>query len=99
MAGVKGRSGGAREGAGRKPKPPASAPEEMTPLEFLEAVMHGLIDPTQAQLRAAVAAAQYVHPKVGEGGKKEAKEKAATEAGQGRFAPKQAPRLVVNNGR
>ena len=71
----------------------------MTPLEFLKAVMVGQIEASATQVRAAVAAAQYVHVKKGEGGKKEAKEAAASEAGKGRFAPKPGPRLVVNNAR
>lgn len=68
MAGVKGRSGGprpnsggARPGAGRKPKAPDVQPLSVSPLQFLESVMRGLINPTAAQLKAAIAAAKYRH--------------------------------------
>lgn len=87
MAGVKGRSGGprpnsggARPGAGRKPKAPDVQSLAVSPLQFLEAVMRGAIDPTAAQLKAAIAAAKYRHapadaekPKT-PGAKSEAKE-------------------------
>lgn len=72
MAGVKGRSGGprpnsggARPGAGRKPKPPpvAEPTDESDPLAFLISVMQGRLDASPAQLKAAVAAVQYVHAK------------------------------------
>ena len=84
MSGKPGRSGGARPNSGPKRKPPAqvlpaadekptdSAPAgELEPLEFLRQVMLGVIDPSPSQLKAAIAAAQYCHAKVGEGGKKE----------------------------
>lgn len=105
MAGVKGRSGGARpnsggkrEGAGRKPKAPGSTVTR-DPLQFLLDVMQGKVDPSPAQLKAAQAAAQYVHAKKGEGGKKEAKGDAAKAAGAGRFAPASGPRLAAVDGR
>lgn len=95
MAGVKGKSGGARPGAGRKPKP---EPETVVvgqrdPLAFLLDVMQGLVEVTPAQLRAAVAAAQYVHAKK-EGGKKDEQADKAKKAGAGKFAAAQPPRLV-----
>lgn len=102
MAGVKGRSGGARKGAGRKPKPKApppvlDVPAGQDPLTFLLSVMNnGEVDP-RLRVRAAVAAAQYVHTKQGEGGKKDAAERAAGTAAAGKFAPSAPPRLVVNN--
>lgn len=106
MAGVKGRSGGprknaggARKGAGRKPKPPPviDVPADQDPLAFLLSVMNSAETDARLRVRAAVAAAQYVHTKRGEGGKKESAEKAAGEAASGKFAPSAPPRLVVNN--
>lgn len=105
MAGMKGRSGGARpnsggkrEGAGRKAKTPDTNATR-DPLEFLLDVQQGLVDPTPAQLKAAIAATQYVHAKKGEGGKKDAKGDAAKAAGAGKFAPASGPRLATVGGR
>jgi len=107
MAGMKGRSGGARPntggarpGAGRKPKPPvepAVVADDTDPLTFLEWVMRGRIEASPLQVRAAVAAAQYRHTKTGDGGKRDAEKGAAKKAGSGKFAPKAPPKLVVNN--
>lgn len=106
MAGVKGRSGGpransggARKGAGRKKKPaPAlDAPKTESPLEFLVGVMNDAGADARLRVRAAVAAAQYLHAKQGEGGKKDAADRAAGSAATGKFAPAAPPRLVVNN--
>lgn len=97
MAGVKGRSGGARPGAGRPPKPkpePAVTPG-MEPLAFLEGVMQGLIEATPLQVRAAIAAAQYRHTKTGDGGKKDAAAEAAKKASVGKFAAAAPPLRVV----
>lgn len=102
MAGVKGRSGGARPGAGRKPKDPAeeltiATSGNQTPLEFLLAVMNNNAIADKLRLDAAKTAAQYVHPKKGEGGKsKDAADRAKAAAG-GKFGPRQGPRLVANN--
>lgn len=78
MAGVKGRSGsgGARPGSGRKPKPkePQQPPQVVVsrdPLDFLLDVMQGKVAANLAQVKAAITAAPYVHPKKGETGKKE----------------------------
>lgn len=102
MAGVKGRSGGARKGAGRKAKPKAppavlDVPVGQDPLAFLLSVMNNGETDARLRVRAAVAAVQYVHPKRGEGGKKESAERSAGEAASGKFAPSAPPRLVVNN--
>lgn len=90
--------GGARPGSGRKPKrpdvvaavPPAddpgALPVDMDPLTFLEGVMRGTIDPTGAQLKAAIAAAKYRHAAPGAGGKKGEAAKKAEEAAAGKFA-------------
>ena len=104
MAGVKGRSGGARPGAGRKPKPKEPAPPPAVvatrdPLEFLLDVMQGTVVPTREQLRAAVAATQYKHAKKGDAGKKDGAADRAKAAGAGKFAAAQPPRLAAANGR
>ena len=70
-------------------------------LELLQNIALGKTEASTTQVRAAIAAVQYTHPKMGEGGKKQKK---AAEAGQvagagGKFAPRAPPRLVVNNGR
>jgi phage terminase small subunit len=103
MAGVKGKSGGHRPGAGRKPAPKAPEPETVVtdqrdPLPWLLDVMQGLIEPTPAQLRAAVAAAQYVHAKK-EGGKKDEAADRAKTAGAGKFGAIAAPRLAAAGGK
>lgn len=106
MAGVKGRSGGprknaggAREGAGRPPKEPdilgiASTYDD--PLKFLKAVMNDTATDAKIRVDAAKAMMPYTHPKLGEGGKKDAKQDAAKKAAN-KFAATSPPKLVVNN--
>jgi len=109
MSGKPGRSGGARPNSGPKRKPPAqvlpaadekpadSAPAgELEPLEFLRQVMLGVIDPSPSQLKAAIAAAQYCHAKVGEGGKKEQRQAEAEATASGKFGARQPPKLVAS---
>lgn len=96
MAGVKGRSGGAREGAGRKPDV-AELPHTDDPLQFLLNTMNDGKVPIAQRVRAAVAAAQYKHTKRADGGKKEEAAAKAAAAGAGRFKPEAPPKLVVNN--
>ena len=98
MAGKPGRSGGSRRGAGRKPKekPPITTIDGIDPLDFLTGVMQGKIQADPLQVRAAIAAAQYVHTKKGDGGKKEEKGDAAKRVAAGeRFAPSAPPKLVA----
>lgn len=102
MAGVKGKSGGARPGAGRK-KNAENKGEEfgpstagLTPVEVLELFMHDPSVPLALRLKAAQAAAPFRHKKLGEGGKKEAKEEAAKNAGQGRYAARTGPRAQTH---
>lgn len=103
MAGVKGRSGGARPGAGRKPRPPATtaAPEppqfdgEPAPSdarEFLTKVMRGQIVPSVPQLEAAKLLARLEAAPAG--GKKAAKQGDAEKAA-GKFGARPAPLKVV----
>ncbi len=93
------KRGGRQPGAkNRKPHERVSkdAPdrfEEMDPLDFLLRQMNDrTLDPAVRQ-RAAIAAAQYVHTKTKDGGKKEAKQKAAEQATkkEGGFKPMAAP--------
>jgi len=105
MAGVKGRSGGARKGAGRPRKTPVvvESSEQEGPvlieaddmLDMLRKVALGQVDATALQVRAAIAAVQYEHPKAGDGGKKEAKGRAAKTAGAGKYAPSAPPPRMV----
>lgn len=99
MSGTPGKSGGARPGAGRKPKEkptfpaPASADDA---LKFLLGVMNDANQDPRLRVKAAIAAAQYTHVKKGEGGKKEEKADAAKKAAD-RFSAPVAPKLIVNN--
>jgi phage terminase small subunit len=96
MAGVKGRSGGARPGAGRPKKPVEKlAIETDDPLKFLIGVMQDGDQDPKLRVRAAIAAAQYTHAKKGEGGKKDERADAAKKAGAGKFAPTAPPKLTV----
>ena|SRR5688500_8148789 len=99
MSGAKGKSGGVREGAGRPPKEkkPLKVGKKNKPLLFLLDVMNDLEADPQLRVRAAVAAAQYVHTKREHGGKKEELERAAKKAGERKFRPAAAPKLVVVN--
>jgi len=86
--------GGTRPGAGRKPKPP-HVTAERDPLEFLLGVMTGEIAANAAQVKAAIAAAPYIHSKKGEGGKKERAADAAKKAAGGKYAATAPPANVV----
>lgn len=106
MAGVKGRSGGARPGAGR-PRKERDPSEDLTiatngnqtPLEFLLTVMNDNAVADKLRLEAAKTAAQYVHPKKGESsGKKEEAEARAKAARAGRFCRREPPGLVAAGG-
>jgi phage terminase small subunit len=101
MAGVKGRSGGARPGAGRKPQTEAekktiATSGKQTPLEFLLSVMNDNDVEDKLRLEAAKTAAQYVHPKKGEGGKKDDAADRLKAASGGKFGVRQGPRLVAS---
>ena len=67
------------------------------PLEYLLTVMNDSKVEKSLRVRAAIAAAQYTHTKLHDGGKKEGKEAAAKAASAGKFAPSAPPKLVVNN--
>ena len=104
MAGVKGRSGGARAGAGRKPKETvqitpavakAVAGEPLDPRPTLELIALGHMDVSPSQMKALLAVLPYVHTKKGEGGKKDARADAAKRAGTGKFAAAAPPLKLV----
>ena len=106
MAGIKGKSGGprknaggARPGAGRKPKPPAApiAPpaNETDALKLLQDIAFGRLNATTIQLRAAIAAVQYTHTKRHDGGKRDEQQDAAKKAASGRFSASAAPLKLV----
>lgn len=102
MAGVKGRSGGKRENAGRKAKPkpppaPIMAIEGDDTLKLLQDVAFGRVEATPLQVRAAIAAVQYTHTKRADGGKKEERAEKAKAVAGGKFSPAAPPRLVSNN--
>lgn len=86
--------GGARPGAGRKPKPP-HVTDERDPLEFLIGVMTGKIAANATQVKAAIAACAYKHPKKGETGKKEESADAAKRASRGKFSASSPPNVVA----
>ena len=106
----KGKRGGRRPGAGRKPKPRPvpvviGPPVDAEPvpangrdtLKLLQDIAFGLIDATPIQVRAAIAAAQYTHTKRSDGGKKEGQLEAAKQAAS-KFARQSPPKLVAKNG-
>jgi phage terminase small subunit len=105
MAGKKGRSGGARPGAGRKPKQTVEiAPEvakvadgePLDPRPTLELIALGHMAVSPQQLKALTALLPYVHAKKGAGaGKPEAPAKPETS----RYGVRQGPRLAAAGGK
>lgn len=107
--------GGARVGAGRprkvvagqvkEAKPAevkkAASKADVTPLEYMLAVINDEGADKNRRDRMAVAAAPYVHGKPADAavGKKEQRQTAADEAAVGKFAVPAAPKLVINNRR
>lgn len=107
MAGVKGRSGGARPntggarpGAGRPPKdaPIIKIGAKDDPLTFLREVMNDPDADARLRIDAAKALMPYVHKRIGDQGKKDERQDAAKKASEGKFKPAEAPKLVINNG-
>lgn len=101
MAGVKGRSGGARPGAGRPKKEPEVLPLSAhydDPLKFLKAVMNDSGAEAKLRIDAAKALMPFVHQKLGEGGKKEQQKEAANKVAS-RFAAAPPPKLVAAGGK
>lgn len=101
---ARGPNGGAREGAGRPPKPPQLTPTtveqpEQTPAARAEAASQLLMAmalDTGVDVAQRIAAAKALLPAAKVGTTK--REKKADEAAQalgGKFAPRTAPRLVA----
>lgn len=100
MAGVKGRSGGARPGAGRPPKAPAAIdvqPGE-DPKTVLLAIMNDPGADGRLRLDAAKALMPFMHAKIGEAGKKAQRQEEAGKVG-GRFAAGSPPKLAAAGGK
>jgi hypothetical protein len=99
MAGVKGKSGGARAGAGRKKNRENEGAEYspstagLTPLEALEKFMNDPEVPVALRLKAAGLAAPFRHKKQGESSKASEKKPGAPEAGS-RYATRTGPRAT-----
>lgn len=96
---------GVKAAAPAPAEPPPSKPFNLAlalqhddPKAFLKAAMNDLeLDPRQ-RIDAAKALMPFVHHKLGEGGKKDEKEKAARAAGSGKFGAPPPPRLVSSRG-
>ena len=108
MAGVKGKSGGARPGtggarpgAGRKPKPPpemlkaATAGSDQDPKQFLLNVMNDDLADPRLRMDAAKALLPFVYQKLSEGGKKNERLNSAKRAGTGKFSAAPPPLRLV----
>lgn len=107
MAGVKGRSGGARPNSGPKPKEPVKLDipvpvgeslAHKDPKVFLLALMNDLEADVKLRADAAKALMPFMHNKLGEGGKKEQQADAAKKVA-GKFASTVPPKLVAAGGR
>ena len=103
MAGAKGKSGGARNGAGRPKKKPVliDVPNSNSdPKAFLIAVMDDQAVDVRIRVDAARTLMPYLYPKKGEGGKKEQQAEAAKKVSHGLFSLRQPPpRMIINNDR
>jgi hypothetical protein len=101
-------AGGARPGAGRKPRAPASVENpskpfatDLTPYAYMLAVMNDPTIDAQRRDRMAIAAAAYDHRGTARDekpGKREEAKRRGAAAAAGKFATPEAPRLVVSNG-
>ena len=108
MAGVKGRSGGARPNSGPKPREPVKldipapvldALAHKDPKVFLLALMNDREADVKLRADAAKSLMPFMHQKLGEGGKKDQQQDAAKKAASGKFAAATPPRLVANGGK
>lgn len=105
--------GGARPGAGRKTKAVRDAiaacevaakksKGDMSPLDFMLAVMRDEEQDLKLRMAMAQSAAPYIHAKPSDapkGKKEQAQEAAAEISSSGKFAPRTTPKLVVSNGK
>lgn len=101
MAGVAGKSGGARPGAGRKPGPiQLLKADSDDPVVFLRQVMQEKGADGRLRVRAAIELAKLEgNMEPGVGSKKSRQTAAAADAGRGKLAPGAPPRLAVDNTR
>ena len=59
--------------------------EDLTPLEFMLRTMNDTAEDKKLRASMAIAAAPFVHPRKGEGNKKDEKDDRAKQAGKGKF--------------
>ncbi len=101
MAGKPGRSGGKRDGAGRKPQEPVLIDSQAlltsNPVQFLTALMNDSEADIKVRADAAKALLNAELRRAENGGKKEAKADAAKRVAGGRFSPSAPPKLVISN--
>lgn len=99
MAGKPGRSGGKRDGAGRKPADPvyadAASLQTKKPVQFLEALIADPLIDLKIRLDAAKALLSAELRRAENGGKKEAKAAEAKKAASGKFSASAPPKLVA----
>lgn len=83
--------------AGKKISLPDLGKMFSDPKEFLKSMMNDPSEDMKLRFEAAKALMPYTHERKGEEGKKKSAAKGAGKAATGKFAPKEPPRLVVNN--
>lgn len=94
--GPRANSGGARPGAGRKPKAPEPvATTAADPKAFLLALMQDVTADQRVRMDAAKSLMPFCHSKIGEGGKKDERQKAAHAAAAGKYAASTPPKLKL----
>ena len=99
MAGVRGRSGGARPNSGPKPKDPVKLDLSVIydePDKFLKAVMNDSGTDAKLRVDAAKALLSAQVRRAENGGKKEQQTEAAKRVAS-KFAAAAPPKLIVNN--
>lgn len=77
--------------------PEGESPGDKEPLAYMLSVMNDPNADASRRDRMAVAAAPFLHKKLGEGGKKDNAKDSAEKAGTGRFAPAAAPPRLVHS--
>ena len=99
MAGAKGRSGGARSGAGRKPQEgvciDSASLLTSNPTQFLVALMNDSTADIKLRADAAKALLNAELRSVEAKGKKEERNEAAKRVSSGKFAPSAPPKLTA----
>jgi phage terminase small subunit len=104
MAGVKGRSGGARPNTGgkrpgsgrpKKEDAPIAVTAQDDPIDFLRSIMNNVEIDGRLRVDAAKALMPYLHQRKGDKGKKEERAEKAKAVSSGRFAPAAPPSKIV----